>query len=721
MLEKPKRLYEFGPFMLSVTDYVLSCGGREIKLEPKAFDLLVYFLAHPGEILNCEEIKRDVWGPDNVEDSSVYRKISDIRKVLRQYDRPSHYIETFPKRGWRFAVKVTEHLESLLLGESPVMIGLATNSLGPTSSSPPPRAPRVPGGQASPWLLGIGAALALAAIAAGVIVAAKELSPANFGPQALGYRRLTRDGRPKAGPLVSDGRYVYFSERTVDAEQGPASLAAVPVGGGSVVFPPNPLDPPALILDVARNTRDMLYGQRNLETGLMLYVWRQKQRLLERDAGTPVQARISPDGSSIAYASGVDQTSPMIIRDLSDHPSIRRVPLNGVPDTPAWSPDGSQIRFPVFDPVSETAVFWEVRRDGSDLHRLPLVSKPRSHLLDGCWTADGRYFIYCETSRDSSSLWIRRETGAAGEVRPAQLTYNGLSFDLPAAASSGNTVFARGSMSRNGLDRYDASRGGFTAFWEDVPAIDVSFSNDGVWAAYRSLTDDTLWLSKSDGSGRRQLTQPPLRAFQPHWSPDGRRIAFMGQAPNRPSQIFIISASGGQPQGVTASDSLDQGVPSWSGDGRYLVFGELRGRHSDDEMLIRLLDLNTGKESVLPGSQAKWTPRWSPDGTYIVAVATNSRSLALFDCVRRRWTPLVTASLIDDPVWSLDSLFVHFSALNGADGGRALFRVRIADAVVERLAPYPPSRVRWSGVGPDGSPLVLNSTRIEDIYAITFK
>ena len=78
-----------------------------------------------------------------------------------------------------------------------------------------------------------------------------------------------------------------------------------------------------------------------------------------------------------------------------------------------------------------------------------------------------------------------------------------------------------------------------------------------------------------------------------------------------------------------------------------------------------------------------------------------------------------TAHGIEDPVWSLDSRFVHFSALT--DAGRALFRVRIANNVTERLALFPASEMRWSGVDPDGSPIVLNSTRIEEIYAIDFK
>jgi hypothetical protein len=74
---------------------------------------------------------------------------------------------------------------------------------------------------------------------------------------------------------------------------------------------------------------------------------------------------------------------------------------------------------------------------------------------------------------------------------------------------------------------------------------------------------------------------------------------------------------------------------------------------------------------------------------------------------------------MDDPTWSLDSRFVHFSG-QSAQGG-ALSRVRIADAAVEQLAMQPVSEHHWSGVSPDGSPLVLSSRRIDEIYALELK
>jgi hypothetical protein len=61
----------------------------------------------------------------------------------------------------------------------------------------------------------------------------------------------------------------------------------------------------------------------------------------------------------------------------------------------------------------------------------------------------------------------------------------------------------------------------------------------------------------------------------------------------------------------------------------------------------------------------------------------------------------------------------HFSART-ADGGYALFRVRISDSAVERLSPYRPIGDGRYGVSPARLPLVLSSKRIEGMYAVDF-
>jgi hypothetical protein len=123
----------------------------------------------------------------------------------------------------------------------------------------------------------------------------------------------------------------------------------------------------------------------------------------------------------------------------------------------------------------------------------------------------------------------------------------------------------------------------------------------------------------------------------------------MGRMTGKPWKIYIVNASGGIPEEVKPDDPFDQGVPSWSADGCCLTFGELRDRKPDAEMAIRVLDLRTGAETILPGSKGKWSPRWSPDGRTIVAETTDFKGLDLFDCKTQTWKLLARIDGVADP------------------------------------------------------------------------
>ena len=90
-----------------------------------------------------------------------------------------------------------------------------------------------------------------------------------------------------------------------------------------------------------------------------------------------------------SLTTGKDPTFALIIRDLGARPIIRTIAVKGATDQPRLVARWEPYPLSASDPVSETSVFWEARRDGSDLHRLPLVPRPRSSLerwlLDGGW------------------------------------------------------------------------------------------------------------------------------------------------------------------------------------------------------------------------------------------------------------------------------------------------------------------------------------------------
>src|SRR4029077_19332196 len=100
-------------------------------------------------------------------------------------------------------------------------------------------------------------------------------------------------------------------------------------------------------------------------------------------------------------------------------------------------------------------------------------------------------------------------------------------FGAMTGSPDGKKLFAQGLQNRGELIRYDAQRRAFVPFLSGIWATDLRFSRDGQWVAYVSYPEGTLWRSRVDGSARLQLTNSPVFASLPRWSPDGTQIAFM--------------------------------------------------------------------------------------------------------------------------------------------------------------------------------------------------
>lgn len=100
-MEKPRVIYEFGPYRLDVANYRLFRRTQEINLGPKAFDFLVVLLRHAGQTLTKAELLATVWKDAIVEENNLSVCVTKLRKVLGQ-----EYVETVAGRGYRFAGEV---------------------------------------------------------------------------------------------------------------------------------------------------------------------------------------------------------------------------------------------------------------------------------------------------------------------------------------------------------------------------------------------------------------------------------------------------------------------------------------------------------------------------------------------------------------------------------------------------------------------------------------
>ena len=111
-----KHLYEFGPFSLDPDERVLFRDGRPLPLPPKTFDTLIALVERSGHIVEKDELMQKVWPDTFVEEVNLARHVSNLRKVLGEEREDQLYIETVPRRGYRFI------LGSIALGL--VLLGL---------------------------------------------------------------------------------------------------------------------------------------------------------------------------------------------------------------------------------------------------------------------------------------------------------------------------------------------------------------------------------------------------------------------------------------------------------------------------------------------------------------------------------------------------------------------------------------------------------------------
>ena len=559
-------------------------------------------------------------------------------------------------------------------------------------------------------LLAAGALIAITAIVEYVLT--RPVTP----PRVLRTVQLTTTNRPKSG-VVTDGTRLYFVD-------GQAGLSQVSVTGGETVPVPTSLEDtgfsnvfdiapegPALLMNTARGT--VLDGP--LWTVPVLGGTPRRLGNLEGHSGA-----WSPDRKRIAFSKG---NEIFLAKSDGSEPS-RLLTTDGTASDLRWSPDGSILRFTLNDPHTNERSIWQASADGSKPHALLPGWNSTHNECCGSWTPDGEYFVF-QTLRDgTANLWALHErSGLLGNGRqpPTQLTTGPMNVGNPVPSSDGKKLFVQGWQPRGELVRYDAKSGLYVPYLSGISAMGLDFSRDGQWVAYNDGTDGSMWRRKVDGTQKLQLVFPPMLAYLPRWSPDGKRIAFFGHPPGEPWQIYIVPAEGGAPELVYRS-GLNLADPSWSPDGKSLAFGENSLNNQGSAVFV--MDLNTRKATKLPGSDGLYSPRWSPDGRFIAAIPLDSLKLMLFEIATQKWTELARI-FVAYPTWSRDGRYVYF---NGAvDNQEGYYRVQIDDHKLERLFSMKGFQAaggafgNWTGLGPDETPLLVRDASIQEIYVLDWE
>jgi DNA-binding winged helix-turn-helix (wHTH) protein/Tol biopolymer transport system component len=694
-------VFRFGDVEVREREFSLVKAGEALPVEPKAFRVLLHLLRNPQKLIPKEELLNAVWGETAVSENSLTRSIALLRRLLGDEARDPRFIETVATVGYRWVCKVEPTEESAGAEEARAEPIVA------------PRGEKTAGSRKLVWVWALAGGGVLGLCLAGAVWYLRRPLPP---PRIAAYKQLTHDGKTK-GLAATDGSrlYVNFSSPNLIAQLG--------VNGGE--FATLPIAMPGtdiFITDVSPDGSNALIndhelGHSSYSMWIAPVLGGAAKRLDDGYFGA-----FSPDGGSVIYSTTAGDIF-MIRPDWTARhklAGVAPVPAGGAAFGFAWSPDGKSIRF-----STSNNSLWEMYADGSGLHRMFPDWTEHPGQCCGRWTRDGGLYLFLA----GAQIWAldeRRSLFRRPSPVPIQVTSGPILWGGPLSARDGKTIFVDGSTVRGELSRIDPKTGSLRPFLGGISAQDVSFSPDGKSVTYVAFPEGTLWRVDRDGSHRIQLTQPPDYAGNPRWSSDSKEIVFGTISPNGRSSIRRISAADGTPLWLMSEDSAEAHDPNWSPDGtRVLYCLGVPSSVATAKQDLRIVDLRSKQTTILPGSEGKWSPRWSPDGRFIAAFFDGPQqpSLPIFDSTTRKWHTVQVKGDLEYLSFSHDNRFIYFLR-HGRDQG--VFRIPVVGGKEERVVDL----TDWHLAGffgfsmsldPDDAPLVLRDTGSEDIYALTLE
>ncbi|HET9862003.1 MAG TPA: winged helix-turn-helix domain-containing protein [Steroidobacteraceae bacterium] len=555
----------FADYEADLQSQELFRDGVPVRLPNQSFLALSMLIERPGRLVTREELRARLW-PDHrvVEfEQGLNAIINRLREALGDSADSPRFVETLPRRGYRFIGQLTD------AGPSPATpAATATATAAPANAALPPRVRVV-------------AAAVIALIALAITAMAARWLPD-------GTRTSTSvDHEPSTAPLTTllgqehmpawspDGSRVLFawegepgrgfdlyvrpvdSERLLRLTRTPAAAIAGTWSpdGSRIAFARMDAHAAGLfVIDAAGGAERKLADGAFTQEALMQPSW-------------------SPDGATLAF-SAVDPGGSHGVRllDLASL-SVRSLPTPECwhAGAPAFSADGRQLAWLCIRSVAVYEVYLATS-GGSNPRRIAHFRG----LPQGLAWRDARHLLVANDSGDGTGIWTLE---LDGRLERPDIVEDSLAPGL--AAHDNRAVYAR---ARQVIDIWRLAIGepGATArkwIYSTRAQITPSYSPDGARIAFQSNRSGNpeIWIADADGANAARLTSfnGPLTGG-PAWCADGRRLAFDSRE-SGVSAVYVMDTLERVPRRVATSQP-NLALPVWSGDCRFLLASD--GRES---------------------------------------------------------------------------------------------------------------------------------------------
>ncbi len=601
MEDEPRsaQIFRFGVFEADLASGELRKQGVKIRLQEQPFRILVLLLSRAGEVVSRDEICRTVWPSDTFVDfeQGVGTAVKKLRQALRDDAETPRYIETLPKRGFRFiaAVDGSAGLRTPQTQDTPAPI-----TLPPAKPSSAPERPRRRLPQISRPFVAL--LLVLATVGAAVLIwtrtGRQPIQPELIATPLTSYRGA------ESGPSFSpDGTRVAFSWD--GPNQDNCDIYVKLVGPGD---PLRLSTSPACDHDPAWSPdgnwigflRD---GNDGMTTALILIpALGGQEREVTRTRRPEGTFHLEPDSPALSWSADgnwlftLDKSSAnsrayaviCVSIESGEKQQLTFPSADRSDNAVAVSPDGRALAFTRL--VSGTRI---------DLYALSLSEQhlpkraPERVLSGGwvesiAWTGHGRELLFSGNVGGKEGLWRTGVFGSRKLTRLAGIGPNTTPTKRQAGLGSASrvnlTVSRRGSRLVYSQGLGDANiwrvalagdeRGKTARFVSSTrDETNPSYSPDGQKIAFESDRSghEEIWVCNADGSVPFQLTKFGSGwSGSPQWSPDSRTIVF-DRLEEKRWDIYRVQAQGGKPVRLV-TNAGDNSAPSWSRDGHWIYF-----------------------------------------------------------------------------------------------------------------------------------------------------
>ncbi|WP_433975618.1 winged helix-turn-helix domain-containing protein [Tunturiibacter lichenicola] len=557
-VEHQLRLLRFENFEVDLRTGELRKAGVKQKFGGQPFQVLSILLERPGDVVTREELQKRLWPDTFVDvDHNLNTAINKIREVLGDSTESPRFVETLPRRGYRFIGEL----------EPPVL------QVVPIVTVEPERGSR----SRQTWLK----------IAAGV------LAILVFALAGVLAYRWHRPQRPQEQEALTVIPFTAFS--------GVATSPAFSPDGSRISFAWNG-DPKGgakgFDLYVKAIGSETLLRLTQLPSEWISAAWSPDgtqiafHRLAGADSGIYVVPALggperklrptriagetgsiiswSPDGKWIALADALQEGEHIRIYLLSTE-TLETKPIPISPQCvseglPAFSHNGEYLAYWCFRSVAET-VLYSLPIAGGQPKMISLFQASPGGLA---WSADDKRLIYALSHGSSGEL--DEVTVADGSTK--QLAIAG-SASQPTVSSRGDKLAYSSLFTNSDIRRRDLLQPESPAV-ELIPSSraqwNAQYSPDGKRITFASLRSGLqgVWISSNDGTNLVQISNPNYESGSPQWSPDGNRIAFDSH-PGEHWEIFVADVAERKPRKLITNIS-DVIRPHWSRDGKWIYF-----------------------------------------------------------------------------------------------------------------------------------------------------